>query len=251
MTMTSVSGHLLSLDFKNEYKSWNSCSPLELFDAPVEKSAKNFTDIKRTLEREAKNCTKLIIWTDCDREVENIGFEIIQVCKAIKPNLDVYRATFSEITNSAIQRALNNLTRPNALINDAVDARIELDLRIGAVFTRFQTLRIKKTFPEVSADRIVSYGSCQFPTLGFVVERYKQNQEFVAEPFWKIVVRHKNDDKDVEFVWERGRLFDYMIFQALYNLVLSNPVANVIEVKTKPKSKWRPAALDTIVSRFL
>lgn len=131
MIMTSVSGHLLSLDFTNEYKGWNNCSPLELFDAQVEKSAKSFIDIKRTLEREIRSCSKLIIWTDCDREGENIGYEIIDVCKAVKPNIDVYRAIFSEITHQAVNRAINNLARPNKLISDAVDARIELDLRIG------------------------------------------------------------------------------------------------------------------------
>jgi len=41
-------------------------------------------------------------------------------------------------------------------------------------------------FPAVLADQLISYGSCQFPTLGFVVERYKQVQAFVPEPFWKI-----------------------------------------------------------------
>lgn len=57
---------------------------------------------------------------------------------------------------------------------------------LGAAFTRFQTLRLQKIFPEVLADQLISYGSCQFPTLGFVVERYKQVQAFVSEPFWKI-----------------------------------------------------------------
>lgn len=56
----------------------------------------------------------------------------------------------------------------------------------GASFTRFQTLRLQKVFPEVLNDSLISYGSCQFPTLGFVVERYKQVQAFVPEPFWKI-----------------------------------------------------------------
>ena len=247
MIMTSVSGHLLSLDFKADCRFWNSCSPLELFDAPVEKSAKNFMEIKKTLEKEARFCSKLIIWTDCDREGENIGFEIIQVCKAVNPNLDVYRAIFSEITNQAVQRALSNLARPNALVNDAVDARFELDLRIGAAFTQFQTLRIKKKFPDMYNNRIVSYGSCQFPTLGFVVERFKQNQEFVSEPFWKIVVLHKKEEKQIEFLWERGCLFDHSVCLSLYNLIIANPMAKVIDVKTKPKSKWRPTALDTIV----
>jgi len=57
---------------------------------------------------------------------------------------------------------------------------------LGAAFTRFQTLRLQKVFPAVLADQLISYGSCQFPTLGFVVERYKQVQAFVPEPFWKI-----------------------------------------------------------------
>lgn len=38
--------------------------------------------LQRTLEREARGCQKLVIWTDGDREGENIGFEIIDVCKA-------------------------------------------------------------------------------------------------------------------------------------------------------------------------
>lgn len=73
----------------------------------------------------------------------------------------------------------------------AVDARQELDLRIGASFTRYQTLRLRQKFqgsqsctrsPEGDSmsypsfpigldENVISYGPCQFPTLGFVVER--------------------------------------------------------------------------------
>lgn len=189
MVMTSVSGHLLATEFIGEYRSWKTCAPVELFDARVQKTCpKDYENIKRTLEREIRSCSKLIIWTDCDREGENIGYEIIHVCKAVKSNIDIYRANFSEITSGAVQRAISNLSRPNPLINDAVEARIELDLRIGAAFTRFQTLRIQRTFPNI-AENVISYGSCQFPTLGFVVERYKSREEFIPEPFWKIIVR--------------------------------------------------------------
>lgn len=45
--MTSVSGHLLSYDFPGMYRSWHSCSPLELFESPVVKECpKDFVNIK-------------------------------------------------------------------------------------------------------------------------------------------------------------------------------------------------------------
>lgn len=56
----------------------------------------------------------------------------------------------------------------------------------GASFTRFQTLRLQKIFPESLANQLISYGSCQFPTLGFVVERFKAIQAFIPEIFYKI-----------------------------------------------------------------
>lgn len=59
-------------------------------------------------------------------------------------------------------------------------------LFLGAAFTRFQTLRLQKVFPTKLSDSLISYGSCQFPTLGFVVERYRAVNNFVAETFWKI-----------------------------------------------------------------
>ncbi len=69
MIMTSVSGHLLSTEFPLTYKSWKSCNPVELFTAEVIQYCKeDYMPIKKTLEREVKNCKKLIIWTDCDRE---------------------------------------------------------------------------------------------------------------------------------------------------------------------------------------
>ncbi|KAM4844359.1 DNA topoisomerase 3-alpha isoform 2-T2 [Thomomys bottae] len=247
MVMTSVSGHLLAHDFQMQFRKWQSCNPLVLFEAEIEKYCPdNFVDIKKTLEREIQQCQALVIWTDCDREGENIGFEIIHVCKAVKPSLQVLRARFSEITPRAVRMACENLTEPDQRVSDAVDVRQELDLRIGAAFTRFQTLRLQKIFPEVLAEQLISYGSCQFPTLGFVVERFKAIQTFVPEIFHKIKVTHDHRDGTVEFNWKRHRLFNHTACLVLYQLCMEDPRATVVEVKSKPKSKWRPQALDTV-----
>ncbi|XP_068002649.1 DNA topoisomerase 3-alpha isoform X1 [Melanerpes formicivorus] len=247
MVMTSVSGHLLAHDFKMPFRKWHSCNPLALFDAEIEKYCpENYVDIKRTLEREVQQCQALVIWTDCDREGENIGFEIIHVCRAVKPSLQVFRARFSEITLQAVRTACENLTHPDQRTSDAVDVRQELDLRIGAAFTRFQTLRLRKIFPAILADQLISYGSCQFPTLGFVVERFKAIQAFVPEAFYKIKVTHDQEDGSVVFNWKRNRLFNHTACLVLYQMCMEDPVATVVEVASKPKSKWRPLPLDTV-----
>ncbi|TNN21131.1 DNA topoisomerase 3-alpha [Schistosoma japonicum] len=247
MLMTSVSGHLTNYDFLPNYKSWHSCDPMLLFDAPIVKQVlKDYEPIKQTLQREVRSCQMLIIWTDCDREGENIGVEVINVCKEVRPNIEVLRARFSEITPVAIHRAINQLAIPDYNASAAVDVRQELDLRIGAAFTRFQTLRLRRVFPRALNDQLISYGSCQFPTLGFVVERFREVDQFVSEPFWRIVVTVSRDGKSTDFQWQRGRLFDEDCCRAYYEHLHQNRYGQVVEVIKRPKSKWRPTALDTV-----
>eukprot|EP00111_Clytia_hemisphaerica_P022420 TCONS_00065894-protein len=82
MVMTSVSGHLMTMDFSSVYRNWKNIDPAQLFQAPVSRFVPdNFIDIKRTLEREIRKSQVLVIWTDGDREGENIGFEIIECCQ--------------------------------------------------------------------------------------------------------------------------------------------------------------------------
>jgi len=47
MFFTSVSGHLLGAEFGSDYKNWQRCDPVELFDAPIEKRClPDYMDIK-------------------------------------------------------------------------------------------------------------------------------------------------------------------------------------------------------------
>ena len=59
-----------------------------------------------------------------------------------------------------LQAALNPIELDQRQV-DAVAARIELDLRLGAAFTRFQTLSLQNMGPEL-ADRVISYGEITF-----------------------------------------------------------------------------------------
>ena len=67
---------------------------------------------------------------------------------------------------------METLKEPNKNLADAVNVRQEIDLRIGASFTRFQTLYFRDILLGPYKNRVLSYGPCQFPTLGFVVERF-------------------------------------------------------------------------------
>lgn len=95
----------------------------------------------------------------------------MDVIKQVNPSITVRRARFAAVTRTDILRAWENLTEPNILESDAVNYRIEMDFRMGCAFTRYQTVTLSRQI-RFKDQQVVSYGPCQMPTLGFVVERY-------------------------------------------------------------------------------
>ena len=51
LRVTSVTGHLMELEFTSSHRTWGSCKPVDLFDAPVEKTV---PEDKKNLERQLK-----------------------------------------------------------------------------------------------------------------------------------------------------------------------------------------------------
>ena len=99
-------------------------------------------------------------------------------------------------------------------------------------------------------------GSCQFPTLGFVVDRYNRVRNFKPEAFWSIKVTHVKDRIKVPFNWKRVHLFDRAAVTILFEQCLDSKKAKVTKVQKRPTSKWRPLPLTTVElqmqgSRFL
>eukprot|EP00546_Thalassionema_frauenfeldii_P005764 CAMPEP_0178909288 /NCGR_PEP_ID=MMETSP0786-20121207/8421_1 /TAXON_ID=186022 /ORGANISM="Thalassionema frauenfeldii, Strain CCMP 1798" /LENGTH=833 /DNA_ID=CAMNT_0020581337 /DNA_START=2085 /DNA_END=4585 /DNA_ORIENTATION=+ len=267
MITTSVRGHLASQDFAAGY-GWNKCRHIDLFDAPIETYySEDMQPLEQMLRQQARRAQALILWLDCDREGEAIAAEVQHVCSESNPRLKVYRARFSTVLPQEIQRALRSLGTLNQDFVQAVKARTSLDLRVGAAFTRFQTVRLTRKF---EIEGVVSYGPCQFPTLGFVVERWARIETFVPEDFWYIQLtlqvlnngnentsnNNSNASRSIQFAWTRNRLYDRIITLALYESCLDAGEAVVTDLSGRPKHKWRPVPLATVelqkrASRFL
>ncbi|KAL6703839.1 DNA topoisomerase [Coniothyrium glycines] len=259
VTFTCVAGHIVVQDFDERYKKWHSCQPAQLFEAPIVSSiAEDKKVVASNIESQARNASILFIWTDCDREGEHIGTEIRDIVRKVNPRIQVWRARFSNIERAHVIQASQNPIQLDEAQAQAVSARIELDLRLGAAFTRMQTLALQNMIPSQSEERkkIISYGSCQFPTLGFVVDRYLRVRNFVPESFWHIKLGHTKDNIDVKFSWRRGHLFDRMAVIIIFEQCLLSKVAKVTKMTKKPTKKWKPLPLTTVElqkigSRFL
>ncbi|MFS7906710.1 putative DNA topoisomerase [Helianthus anomalus] len=58
---------------------------------------KDKLDIRKTLEEEARKCQWLVLWLDCDREGENIAYEVVEVCLNVNSRLNFWRVRFSSL----------------------------------------------------------------------------------------------------------------------------------------------------------
>lgn len=268
VTMTSVAGHLSGVDFQNDRYGWGKCNAQELFDAPIsEVLDKNQRKIADNIKREARNADFLMIWTDCDREGEYIGWEIFREARRSNHRLTdevVYRAVFSHLERRHILQAARNPQRLDMRSVNAVSTRMEIDLRAGVTFTRLLTETLRDKVGQVNGvarninggsgnrkkdtSSVISYGTCQFPTLGFVVDRFERIRNFVSEEFWYIQLQVPSEAGNTTFQWERGHLFDRLSVLAFYEACIETAgnKATVIDLRSKPTSKYRPLPLTTV-----
>ncbi|KAK7280853.1 hypothetical protein RIF29_08385 [Crotalaria pallida] len=242
--VTSVIGHVFSVDFPAKYQDWSATNPFDLFQAQVLKNESNpKAHICRHLNQEARGCRYLVLWLDCDREGENICFEVLE---STGFNIrDTYRARFSSVTEKDVLKALDNLGKPNRDESLAVDARQEIDLKVGVAFTRFQTSFFQGKYGNLDS-RVISYGPCQTPTLGFCVQRYLQMNTFKPEKFWSLHPYIFQNGYEIQLEWQRGKLFDINVAMMFQKLVSKDGVLKVTEISEKQETKARPVGLNTV-----
>ena len=224
-----------------------------MFTAPIVQIPCSKGVVKH-LQSEAKGVDFIVLWLDCDREGENINFEVLDCTMHLmkggtSSNYDrVYRAHFSAINPSDIKKAYNALGKPDKNQSFSVDARQELDLKVGVAFSRFQTRYFQGRYGDLDS-AVLSYGPCQTPTLGFCVQRHIEMETFKPEPYWLLDLKVVKAGRSCKALWKGGRSFNKNKIERHLHTILdmAEPCSvNVISVTSREKKQGRPTPLNTI-----
>ncbi len=197
-------GHLFSLTEKKKLKSLNYPS----FDIEwkpnyeVKKKLDYSRKYLNALKTLSKKCNKFTVATDYDIEGEVIGLNIIRfICK----KKDANRMKFSTLTvpdlKESYKNKLEHLDWGQAY---AGETRHFLDWLYGINISRALMHAIKKA----GYFKILSTGRVQGPALKMVVEREREIEKFIPEPFWQLQLLGKIKKDKIEAWHEKDKFKD-------------------------------------------
>lgn len=248
--VTSVAGHVYSRDFPKQYADWQRTDPMTLFDAEtvlVEANPKN--RIVDHMKYEANNASFVILWLDNDREGENICFEILNaITPVIKKESykQIYRAVFSSLAPMDLQQCFKGLNKgPNRNESISVDARQIIDLKIGVVFSRFQSLYFGEKYSKLSGNKI-TYGPCQTPTLGFCVMRQLEIENFKPEKYYGVTANVKIGNREYQIPYTDEKRMGKGEAERVQKELMECRTGTVKSIETSEKKKGRPEGLNTV-----
>ncbi|NBV77211.1 type I DNA topoisomerase [bacterium] len=134
------------------------------------------------LHSEADKADEIILATDPDREGEAIAWHLAETLKLKKPK----RATFNEITETAVKEAIAKPRAIDQSLRQAQEARRVLDRLFGYDLSG---LIWKKVRYGLSAGRV------QSPALRIIMEKEREIRAFVPEKFWVITAQFSGTNK--------------------------------------------------------
>ena len=252
IAVTSVIGHVFGLDFDGGAEKRGDIS--SIFAAKTRKTVEETSEklgVIQHLQRAAAGCGWLCLWLDGDREGENICFEMLDILKQF-PAERVWRAKFSAVTDREVRNAMACLGKPSAAEAAAVDARQELDLKVGVAFTRLMTralrdvARRKFHLPHL---RLLSYGPCQTPTLWFVVSRRREIEAFVPAHYWELTAHAAASagGASAPFAWSRNPCFDEALAKRTSTALRASATLRITSAGRMRVSYPPPVGMNTVV----
>lgn len=217
-----LSGHVVGVDFPEEYSNWNQVDPSALVDAEVVKSPTR-SDIVRELQRLATSASRVVIATDYDREGELIGKEAVELVREVTGDVPIERVRFSSLTETAVKEAFDSPSKIDRDLAAAGEARQIIDLIWGAALTRFLSLAANRY-----GDDFISVGRVQSPTLKLIVDREREIEEFEPTPFWELFATVERNDSSFEAQYYYRNVDDNEV-ERIWDESESNAVAKVLD----------------------
>ncbi len=235
IVVTSAVGHLYGLVEANK-NGWN----YPTFDIKWEASYKNAKGLAYvkvyldTITKLAKEADEFTIATDFDVEGEVIGLNVVRfTCK----KKDANRMKFSTLTKGDLVKSYDNklkhLEWGQAL---AGETRHKLDWFYGINLSRALTSSVKAA----GSFKVMSAGRVQGPALKMLVDREREIQAFVPEPFWEIPLLGDFKKNDVEANHKDGKIFDESKVDVIMKNVANQKEATVKGVKRTKRNQAPP-----------
>lgn len=187
-TVMGLRGHIVELDYPEEFASWSLEGLPRLLEA---EPLKRVTEprIVAALESFARAVDRVVLATDFDREGELIAMEALEILQRYHPDIEVRRARYSALTREEIEGSFAHLHELDRPLAEAAAARQQIDLVWGALLTRYLTLN-----SEQRGHGFLSVGRVQTPTLALLVDRDQEIKQFQPKPYWTIVADATHDD---------------------------------------------------------
>lgn len=228
-------GHIIELDYPEEFNDWQSVRPEDLVHQPSVKTVKA-KGILAAIREEMQDADEVIIATDYDREGELIGLETVRLAGV--PREKIQRARFSALTKVEIESAFENLSAADERLADAAEARQVIDLAWGAVLTRMVSLASNQL-----GQNFLSVGRVQSPTLKLLVDRHEEIESFVPVPYWEISGTFGEEGFPGEH--EENPFNTEEEAEAVSSRIKDQGEASVKSYEIEEKEEFRPPPFDT------
>jgi DNA topoisomerase-1 len=145
---------------------------------------KGKSEVLHTIREAAKRADRVLLAPDPDREGEAIAWHLLEEIKAVRPEIDVRRVLFNEITKRGVEEGIDNPRDLDPYLYEAQRTRRVLD-RIGGY--PLSNLLWRKLAFGLSAGRV------QTPALRIIVDRQHEIDSFVPRPYWLIEAQLSGD----------------------------------------------------------
>jgi DNA topoisomerase-1 len=231
-TILTAVGHLYTITPENpREKILFDLKWVPLYETDKNKAyTKDYID---AIKKFGKGADRYIHACDYDIEGTLIGFNALKYACGDDTVDNVQRMKFSTLTKKDIQESYQNMLKLDINQVNSGIARHILDFIFGVNISKslMQTVRhVKKRYLKLSAGRV------QTPTLSILVDREKEIQKFIPEPYWLIKACLENN---IITEHVKGKIFDKELAEKIFKNSKGSDDATVIQVK-KTKTKKNP-----------